>query len=54
MEENESIVTWPTELELKDAHISIPTNNSPGPNGFGSGFFITCWEFIRGDLLEVA
>ncbi|XP_035544570.1 uncharacterized protein LOC108988642 [Juglans regia] len=38
--------------DIKDALFSIPIDSSSGPNGFGSGFFRTCWEFVKEDLLE--
>lgn len=34
--------------------ISIPSYNSSGADGFGSGFFIACWDLVKEDLLEVA
>lgn len=33
---------------------SIPIDSSPVPNGFGSSFYISCWDFVEDDLLEVA
>lgn len=51
-EENETIEHRPTEMEMKNALTSIPYNSSsPRPDGFGSGFFIACWDFINEDLL---
>ncbi|KAI9185134.1 hypothetical protein LWI28_004533 [Acer negundo] len=53
----------PTEKEVYDALKSISVDSSPGPDGFGSSFYLTCWkiiknyvmvtvnEFFRGDVL---
>jgi hypothetical protein len=30
----------------------ILINSSPGPDGFTSGFFQHCWDFIQTDLIE--
>lgn len=42
----------PTKIEVKEAIFSIPQQSSPGPDGFGSGFYITCWEIIKDDIIE--
>lgn len=53
-EENDAIVTWPTKLELKATLLSIPSYSSPVLDRFGLDFFVTCWDFIKEDLLEAA
>lgn len=54
MKGNDSIAKEPIEMELKMAHNSIPIDSSLVPDGFGSGLYIACWEFIKEDLLEAA
>lgn len=51
--ENDHIITWPSKMELKEGLESIPIDSSPSPDGFGFGFFLTCWELVKEDLLEV-
>lgn len=31
---------------------SIPVDSSPRLNNFGSGLYLTCWDFLKEDLLE--
>lgn len=52
--DNACFMVRPTEDELKAAVKSIPINRSPGLDGFGFGFYLTCWEFLKDDLLEAA
>ncbi|KAF8405073.1 hypothetical protein HHK36_009970 [Tetracentron sinense] len=40
--------------EVKEALLSIPKHSSPGPDGFGSGFFSSCWELVKDDVVEAA
>uniref|UniRef100_A0A803P4K7 Reverse transcriptase domain-containing protein n=1 Tax=Cannabis sativa TaxID=3483 RepID=A0A803P4K7_CANSA len=35
-----------TQKEIKTTFFSIPSSKSPGPDGFGSGFFRSCWAEI--------
>lgn len=51
-EENLNITKGPSEVKLKMALHSIPKDRSPSPDGFGSNFYIACWEFIKDDLME--
>lgn len=44
----------PSNKELKVATRFIPIDSSPGPDGFGSSFYLADWELIRDDLLEAA
>lgn len=46
-DENNRMLARPMEVELKDVVISIPIDRSPRLDGFGSGFFLACWEFIK-------
>ncbi|KAF5452775.1 hypothetical protein F2P56_027742 [Juglans regia] len=51
-EENSMLCKDPSLDDIKDALFSIPIDSSPGPDGFGSGFFRKCWDFVKEDLLE--
>lgn len=31
---------------------SLNIDSARGPDGFGAGFFLTCWDIIKGELLE--
>ncbi|XP_040999420.1 uncharacterized protein LOC121245211 [Juglans microcarpa x Juglans regia] len=42
----------PSLVEVKEALSSIPINSSPGPNGFGAGFFMSCLEVVKVEVLE--
>ncbi|KAK2641267.1 hypothetical protein Ddye_023030 [Dipteronia dyeriana] len=42
------------EMEVKEALFSIPQQSCPGPDGFRSGFYIKCWEIIKGDVIDAA
>lgn len=42
----------PTEQEIHEALLSIPTDSSPGPDGFGSLFYVFCWELVREDVVS--
>ncbi|XP_035546552.1 uncharacterized protein LOC118348611 [Juglans regia] len=50
-EENLWLCAAPSELEVKQAVFSIPKNSSPGPDGFGSGFYMSCWDIIKEDVV---
>ncbi|XP_041020448.1 uncharacterized protein LOC121262091 [Juglans microcarpa x Juglans regia] len=52
--ENEILCMMPSEEEVKDAINSIPKYSSPGPDGFGSAFYIECWDIIKKDVIEAA
>lgn len=54
VEENGNLVSLHTEAEVKMALSSIPKDNSLEPNGFGSGFYLACWDIVKADLLEAA
>ncbi|KAF5445103.1 hypothetical protein F2P56_034181 [Juglans regia] len=41
----------PTKEEVYEAVSSISVDSSPGPDGFGSAFYITCWEIVKEDVM---
>lgn len=49
-EENKSIYARPSIEEIWRAILSIPVESSPGPDGFGSGFFKACEEIAQGEV----
>ncbi|KAJ0094336.1 hypothetical protein Patl1_15029 [Pistacia atlantica] len=53
-ENNLALLLAPTETEVLTALKSIPKESSPGPDGFGSGFYLSCWELIKEDVLDAA
>ncbi|KAG6702808.1 hypothetical protein I3842_07G054300 [Carya illinoinensis] len=50
--DNLAIGRAPSLEEIKDALFTIPIDSSPGPDGFGSGFFRVCWDFVKDDVFE--
>ncbi|KAH0695978.1 hypothetical protein KY289_013460 [Solanum tuberosum] len=36
--------------EVKEAMFKIDSNKSPGPDGFGSGFYKAAWPIIGDDI----
>lgn len=38
------------EKEVKKAMFRIDTNKSPGPDGFGSGFYKAAWSIVGKDI----
>ncbi|XP_042939531.1 uncharacterized protein LOC122274569 [Carya illinoinensis] len=51
-EDNERLCQLPSIQDVRDAVFSIPVNSSPGPDGFGSGFFQACWHIVGNDVVE--
>lgn len=51
-EESTSLCCVPSMEEVFFALTSILSNNTPGLDGFGSGFFKSCWEVVKFDVLE--
>ncbi|XP_042950383.1 uncharacterized protein LOC122282502 [Carya illinoinensis] len=51
-EDNLRLCSLPTEEEVKQAVFSIPIESSPGPDGFGSGFYRACWDIVRVEVVE--
>lgn len=52
-EDNARLLAPPSKDEWKVVAKSIPVDSSPRLDGFGLDFFLTCWEFIKVDLLDV-
>ena len=50
--ENRELIRLPTLEEVKIALFSIDSNKTPGPDGFGAGFFKTYWNIIKKDLFN--
>ncbi|KAF5478473.1 hypothetical protein F2P56_005031 [Juglans regia] len=50
-DENLALCRAPSLEDIKDALFSIPIDSSPGPDGFGSGFYRVCWDLVKDDLL---
>lgn len=42
VKENEELIKWSSELELKKDLESIPKDSSPSPDGFRFGIFVAC------------
>ncbi|KAK2639698.1 hypothetical protein Ddye_027493 [Dipteronia dyeriana] len=40
--------------EVKRAVFSIPNDSSPGPYGFGSEFYMSCWDIVKEDVMDEA
>lgn len=40
--ENVMLCTEPSEMEVRQTIFSIPKNSNPGPDGFGSEFYMSC------------
>ncbi|KAF5454407.1 hypothetical protein F2P56_024075 [Juglans regia] len=51
-EDNDVLCSIPTSKEVYDAIVSIPIESSPGPDGFGSGFYRACWHIIGGEVVD--
>lgn len=51
-EDNFELCKEPSEEEIKDVIFSILQQSSLGPDGFGSSFFIICWDCIKDDVVE--
>lgn len=50
-EDNQRLCMEPTRAEIKDALSSIP-KSSPRLDGFSFEFYLTCWDFIKEDVIE--
>ncbi|KAF5468900.1 hypothetical protein F2P56_013011 [Juglans regia] len=53
-ENNLALIMAPSETEILDALKSIPKDSSPGPDGFGLGFYLSCWDLIKEDVVAAA
>jgi hypothetical protein len=40
-----------TEDEIKRAIIELPTEKTPGPDGFTGVFYRSCWDIIKHDIV---
>jgi len=50
--ENRQLIRIPDMCEVKEALFSIDSSKTPGPDGFGSGFFKQYWELIKQDFFS--
>lgn len=41
----------PSEDEVKGVLSSIATDSNPGLDGFGSSFYLACWNFVKDDIM---
>jgi hypothetical protein len=46
-EQNEALMTLITQVEGDQAIQELPTGKDPGPNGFTTDFFHSCWPMLR-------
>ncbi|KAF5454683.1 hypothetical protein F2P56_024330 [Juglans regia] len=53
-EDNSSLCHSPSEEEVKEAVFSIPEHSSPGPDGYGSSFYISCCHIVKEEVVEAA
>ncbi|KAK1587186.1 hypothetical protein Q3G72_010418 [Acer saccharum] len=53
-DDNDFLCSIPTEEEVKRAVFSIPMDSSPGPDGFGSEFYMSCWDIVKDDVMDAA
>lgn len=51
--ENSVLTAKFSEEEIKSVIWNIDSNGSPGPDGFTFGFYKTCWETIKGDVMRM-
>ena len=49
--DNDLLTGLPTMEELKSVVFSMSSESAPGPDGFGIGFYQSCWDVINEDLL---
>ncbi|PKA66258.1 hypothetical protein AXF42_Ash006955 [Apostasia shenzhenica] len=52
--DNNMLMSPPSMDEVKVAIFNIHKDSAPGPDGFGSGFFQSCWEIVKEDLHKAA
>ncbi|XP_070029459.1 uncharacterized protein [Nicotiana sylvestris] len=51
--DNKTLIALPTEEEIKEVVFSMYADSSPGPDGFSTKFYQTCWGIIKGDLIRM-
>ena len=49
--DNAMLLALPSLTELKEVVFSMDINSMPGLDGFGAGFYQSCWDIIKVDLL---
>jgi hypothetical protein len=52
-EENDLLVRPFNVEEVRDAVFQMEHNKAPGPDGFPTEFYQSCWEIIKYDLMEL-
>ncbi|XP_071939022.1 uncharacterized protein [Coffea arabica] len=50
-EDNEIMKRLPTMEEIHEVVFGMEIQSAPGPDGFGAGFFQSCWDIVKDDLL---
>jgi len=50
--DNQYLIKMPTIDEVHLALFSMDANKTPGPDGFGAGFFKTHWSTLKNDLFN--
>jgi len=48
--DNRKLISIPDISEVKSALFSIDSSKTPGPDGFGAGFFKQYWEVVKNDF----
>ncbi|KAK0598052.1 hypothetical protein LWI29_031129 [Acer saccharum] len=51
-DDNDFLCSIPTKEEVKRVVFSIPKDSSPGPDGFGSKFYMSCWDIVKDDVMD--
>lgn len=49
--ENEMMKGMPSEEEVQAVVFGLDIDSAPGPDGFGAGFYQSCWGIIKEDLV---
>ncbi|XP_042950203.1 uncharacterized protein LOC122282311 [Carya illinoinensis] len=52
-DDNNLLSCVPLSQEVYDALCSILEDSSPSPDGFGSGFYRSCWHIVGTDVVDV-
>ncbi|KAF5475510.1 hypothetical protein F2P56_007310 [Juglans regia] len=53
-EENLDLIRAPKCEVVAAAMAKISKESTPGPDGFGSTFYVHCWDFVKEDVVEAA
>lgn len=51
-EDNECLVSIPSEEEIAKAVFSMDPSSAPGPDGFSGYFYQVCWDIIKDDVVR--